>query len=338
MTTRYAELDTSVSGTRDFVVRQRTPTILQLILIFVGTAVASLSVMANANANNQQAMILLLLVLLGSTGWYAILQIQRSRDLVLTTEFQNSLFASALGINNKFCLIIRQNGTIVYLDRSFQDLFPDFLKQPRRTIDVLLEYEKVSREDSDKIFNAIERGVYDKVIFNVRDSKGEFHRLLMSIEPILRPSGFILLRGREYVEHRHSEGANADTPVLSKSTIALFSYVMDTMDMGVYMSGPTGNIIYVNPILEQWLGFREGEITSSNLSLQDMIYHGGNRVDTIQPDNYEGMVTLQKKAGGLMEGFINQKIIHNDHGKVIGCTALVHSIAETGTDSKKKLW
>ena len=43
---------------------------------------------------------------------YAEIQLQRSRDMVLSTEFQNALFASALGINNKFCLIIKRDGNI----------------------------------------------------------------------------------------------------------------------------------------------------------------------------------------------------------------------------------
>jgi len=337
MTYRYAELSTAVTGVREFVVRQRTPTITQLLLTFAAAAAIEIGIIASVN--NLSVLVMLLLAVIAAIGWYAILQVQRSRDLVLTTEFQNAMFASALGINNKFCLIIRQNGHIVYLDTSFQQLFPNFLKQPQRTIDVLLEYEKVSQEDRRKILNAIEHGVYDKVMFNVRDAEGKFHRLVMSIEPILRPSGFILLRGREYIEQRDEKGIAVEHgSILSKSTVTLFSYVMDSMEMGVYMTGPAGNIIYANPILEQWLGFREGEITTSNLSLQDIIYHGGNRAQAIQPDNYEGVVTLQKKAGGLMQSFINQKIIRNDKSKAIGCTALVHHVGATDATPNKKLW
>ena len=119
--------------------------------------------------------------LMGAVGWYVIVLLQRSRDLVMTTEFQNALFASALGINNKFCLIINRDGNIVYLDRSFQEMFPDFLKQPRRTIDILLEYGRVSGEEGKKIYAVIERGVYGKVVFDIRGSDGMFYKIVMSV-------------------------------------------------------------------------------------------------------------------------------------------------------------
>jgi PAS domain S-box-containing protein len=335
MPIRYTDLDFGTSGARDFVIRKRTPTQIQLFIIFA----VSLFIVATLtfSVNNQTALLSILFIVIVMMGWYVMLQVQRARDLVLATEFQNALFASALGINNKFCIIIKRDGNIVYLDRSFQEMFPDFLKQPRRTIDVLLDQGKVSRPDSERIYSSIERGVYEKVIFEIRGVGNVFHKMVMTIEPILRPSGFILLRGREFVESRSEDDA-APTPSLSKSTITLFSHVMDTMNMGVYMTGPTGNVVYVNPVLEQWLGYRDGETTSSNLSLQDLIMQGAERAETIEPDNYEGEVVLQKKAGGMMKAFINQKVIRDEFNKVVGCTALVHNFSEQTSDVKKKLW
>jgi len=309
----------------------------QLVAIFVSVLLIAISVSLSVVDRMQLIMILSLLLLIA--GCYVMLVVQRNRDLVLATEFQNALFASALGINNRFCLIIKRDGNIVYLDRSFQDMFPDFLKQPRRTIDVLMEHGRVSKEDTNKVFSAIEQGVYSKVVFDIRGAGNEFHKMVMSIEPIMRPSGFIMLRGREFVESRSTEDEKSlGSNPINKSSITLFSHVMDSMNMGVYMTTPAGALIYVNPILEQWLGYRDGEIVASNLSLQDIINQGGGRSETIIPDNYEGEVMLQKKTGGLMKSFINQKIISDDQGKVMGCTALVHNFIDQNADVKKKLW
>jgi len=339
MATRYTDLKPASGSKTDFVIRRRTPTLSQLLMIFTAAFVAAMSIMLTAV--DKLALGIILVILLASLGSYVAVQLQRTRDLVLTTEFQNALLASALGIQNKFCLIIRQDGNIVYLDRSFQELFPDFFKQPHRTVGMLVNYGKLSQEESKKIFAAIDRNTYDKVVFTIRDFKGDFHKIVMSIEPILRPSGFILLRGREYIDERSTvkiDDLTTTASPLTKSTIALFSYVMDTMDMGVYMTDPSGNIIYANPILEHWLGFKEGEISASNLSLQDIIHHNADRTNVIQPGNYEGVITLQKKAGGFMQVFINQKIIRNDQQKTIGYTALVHNIINQGAEEKKKLW
>ncbi len=339
MATRYTDLDFISSGARDFVIRKRTPTLLQLFGLFLITLLASVSLVVAISDKFMLAMILFGVI--GLAGWYVIFTMQRNRDLLMATEFQNALFASALGLNNKFCMIIRRNGNVIYLDRTFQDMFPDFLKQPHRSIDVLLDQGKVSRSDSEKIFSSIERGVYEKVVFDIRDGENHYNKIMMSIEPILRPSGFILLRGREFIETRKAAdvAGKGGGNLMSKSNITLFSHVMDTMNMGVYMAGPTGSIIYANPVLEHWLGYGEGEITTGNLSLQDIIQQGGGaRPDTIEPDNYEGEVMLMKKTGGTMKSFINQKIIRDDTNKIVGCTALVHNFVEQSNTKKKKLW
>jgi PAS domain S-box-containing protein len=217
-------------------------------------------------------------------------------------------------------------------------MFPDFLKQPRRTIDILLEQGKVSKEDTNKIFKAIEQGVFEKVVFNIKGAGGVFHGMIMSIEPIMRPSGFIMLRGREFIEERVSDDNVVRVNPLNKSSITLFSHVMDSMNMGVYMTNPAGQIVYVNPVLEQWLGYQDSELTAKNLSLQDIIHLNGQRSEKIEPDNFEGEIVLQKKTGGVMKSFVNQKLIRDDQGKIMGCTALVHNFIEQSSDVKKKLW
>lgn len=336
MSLRYTDQPTATNGSGDFVIRQRPPTIAQLCVIFFCALVVSVTI--SMAIVNRELLIALLFIILGLAGLFVILQTQRNRDLLLTTEFQNALFASALGINNKFCLIIRRDGNVVYVDRSSQTLFPEFLKQPKRTIDTLLEQGRVIQEDRKKIAAAIEEGVYDKVIFNIRANGGEYLKIVMSIEPILRPRGFILLRGREFIEQR-SEAESAKSNMISKSSIALFSYVMDTLNTGVYMTDPSGSFIYVNPALEQWLSFEEGEITSSNLGLQDIVHGNGTYAELLKPNDYEGEVVLQKRVGGLIKCFINQKVIRDDQGKAIGCTALIHLLTNTQSEeAKKKLW
>ncbi len=336
MAVRYSDIDIESSGARDFVIRRRQPSTTQIALIFLIALAIALSV--TVTVANKYLLVSMLMTLAAVTGWYVVLHIQRDRDLLLATEFQNALFASALGLNNKFCMIMKREGNIVYLDKSFQDMFPDFLKQPRRSLDVLLDQGKVSREDSEKIYSAVERGVYEKVIFSIRGSSNESYKIVMSIEPILRPSGFVLLRGREFVETRASNEAEADNNLLNKSTVTLFSHIVDNMNMGIYMTGPTGVIIYANPLLENWLGFEEGEIISSNLSLPDIIFQNGEKPLAVEPENFEGELTLHKKNGGQMKAFINQKIIRDDRNKLLGCTTLVHNVADHTQELKKKMW
>lgn len=337
-TLRYAEMDAEVSGADDFIVRNRNPAILYIIGAFLGILFVSLTLVVYTS--NKYMLAALLITVVTVVGWYLILQIQRNNDLLLATEFQNALFASALGLNNKFCIIIRRDGNIVYLDRPFQQMFPEFLRQPGRTLDILFEQGKVSKPEVDKIYSAIERGVFEKVIFNIRGAGKRYYKIVMSVEPILRPAGFIMLRGREFVEQRTTteEGENAPVTLLSNSTITLFAHIMDTMNMGVYMTDPNGQIVYANPVLEKWLEFDDGEIGSNNLSIRNLIQHSQENVREIEPADFEGEVMLQKKTGGLVKCYMNQKIIRDEEQKLMGCTAIIHNISETTKEMKKKLW
>jgi two-component system cell cycle sensor histidine kinase/response regulator CckA len=336
MQARYTDIDSSKNGALDFVLRKRKPSVAYILSLFV--IVFTMLISVTMMTADRIMLVTLVIATVVATGWYVLLQLQRTHDLLLATEFQNALFASALGINNKFCMIMKHDGNIVYLDRSFQGMFPDFLKQSRRTLDMLMEIGAVSKEDIEKIYAAIGRGVFEKVIFNIKSTSNEMHKIVMSVEPILRPSGFVLLRGREFVEARASAAVKPSDSPVSRSNVTLFSHVLDSMDMGVYMTGPSGVFVYINRILEEWLGFTEGEIFSSNLALNDIIYHNSKSSGGIVPDNFEGELLLQKKNGGFMKVFVNQKVIKDDTGKLLGCTAIVHNYAENSTELKKKLW
>ncbi len=334
MQVRYTDLNAGSHDISDFAIRRRTPTIIQLLVVLTG--VLLVAVFLTLSVESREHVLVLISALMALTGCYTVMVIQRNRDLVLSTEFQNALFASALGINNKFCVIIRKDGSIIYLDRSFQAMFPDFLKQPRRTIDVLLEFGKVRSEEANKIYAAIEQGIYSKVLFEMRVAGNEYHRIVMSIEPIMRPSGYIMLRGRDYVESRAASADSSTAKSLNKSSITLFSHVMDTMNMGVYMTNPSGEIVYVNPVLEQWLGYQDNEINSKNITLGDIFSpQPGMR---LLPENYEGEIQLVSKTGSTIKSFLNQKVIRDDQSKIIGCTGLVHNFLEPSTETKKKLW
>lgn len=338
---RYADLSPETNGAKDFIIRKRLPTIVQLLIVIVTVFLIAFSL--SVAIDSRFKLFLLMSTLFSIAGWYVIVAIQRNRDLVLATEFQNALFASALGLNNKFCLIIRRDGNIVYLDRSFQEVFPDFMKQPRKTIEIFLEQGRVSKEETEKVFAAIDQGVFSKVVFNIRGAGSQFHKMIVSVEPILRPTGFVLLRGREFIESRATGSAEnvikpASVDSIDKNSVTLFSHVLDSMKMGVYMTTPSGNLVYANPILESWLSYGEGELTASNRSLQDIIYQSGGRSEQIEPADYEGEVMLQKKGGEIMKAFINQKVIRDDQHKIMGCTALVHPYTEPLSDMKKKLW
>lgn len=339
MSVRYSDMGLDAIGARDFVARQRTPTYSQIVIIMLSAFLIGVSIVVSIKSTG--ALVTTLFALFGLIGWYVIYQLMRSRDMLLATEFQNALFASAMGLHNKFCLIIKRDGTIIYLDRSFQELFPDFTQYNHRSVEMLLKLGKVSTEQSEQVINSIARGTYERAIFDMSDARGMPHRIILSIEPITRPAGFIMLRGREFVENRSGKVSDATAPgkgssIFNRTSMTLLSHVMETLKMGTYFTSPTGAMVFCNPILEEWLGYDEGEIVGRNLSITNLIPVGRNDNMSAEPIDLEGVVQMEKKVGGYIKVFVNQRIIRNEHGQVMGCTAVVHLYGDGASDVKKK--
>lgn len=333
---RFTDLELKSSGAQDFIVRRRTLPILHMLILFVMIQLIVISVAVVIA--DKYTLVLLLVGVMTMVSWYLIAQTQRNRDLLLATEFQNALFASALGMNHKFCMIIKRDGNIIYFDRAFQDMFPDFLRQRHRSLHVFLEQSKVSREDCSKVFGVLERNSYENVILNIRSANNQYVKIVMSIEPILRPSGFILMRGREFVESRASKAdASKAGSMMDKSPFTIFASVMDNMNVGIYMCGASGAVAYASPLFEKWLGYAEGELAASNRSLQDIIHYEAAS-GAAELANYDGDIVLRKKTGELVTMFVNQKILLDDGGHVVGCTGIAHQVPTQSDDVKKKAW
>lgn len=195
MEKRSAEAFHVKKSTGDFVVRKRNHAAMQWLIICLSVIMVCLSV--TLMIADRLTVTSTLFVIIGITCWYVATQMQHNRDLLNATEFQNALFASALGLGHKFCMIITRDGGVIYFDRPFQSCFPDFMKQPARSLGVFLELTQVSDAEREKLMSAIQQGGYDKITLTVRTAGGVTERMLVSIEPILRPSGYILLRGRD---------------------------------------------------------------------------------------------------------------------------------------------
>jgi hypothetical protein len=189
MEKRSADALTKTTGSSDFVTRKRTPSLPQLFINCFAVLVVSLYI--GYYVYDRLALTSLLFILGGGISWYVTKQVQLNRDLVQATEFQNALIASALGIGHKFCIIVQLDGTIFYLDRPFQSMFPEFTKQPNRALSTFLEHAEVAPADRDKILGVVAKGGTENMVIDMKKQK-----IALMISPIPRPNGFILMIGK----------------------------------------------------------------------------------------------------------------------------------------------
>lgn len=197
---RYAEQNLATHLKEDFMARQRVPTLLQFLILFSVNYMVILGAHTISTSFAQFAFVTLLL--LAAMNGIMVWSVQRSRDLMLITEFQNSLFSAALGVSSLFCLIVRKDGTVVYADHGFRTLFPQFEKQVQRTLADVLDLARASREESDKVYAALMSYVPEQLVVTLQNSEGKPLKTVLSVDPMRRPNDYLLLRGRPFVEQR----------------------------------------------------------------------------------------------------------------------------------------
>ncbi len=195
MEKRTAKALASGDLSSDFFIRERGVSIQQalvliMVTILIGTATVSI--------NEKLAVTSVVLILFGCISWYLTLDVHNNKALVQATEFQNAIFSSALGMNHDFTFIVTaKNHDIFYLDRPFQNIFPYFFKQKDRSLNSLLEQAKVAEENQKTLHSLLEQGNAQNMVLEM-EIEGVNSKVALSIEPIPRPQGFILVRGRKF--------------------------------------------------------------------------------------------------------------------------------------------
>ena len=126
-------------------------------------------------------------------------QVEKHKKLLETTEFLNALFASVLSAGYKFCMVVAQeDAQIVYLDKAFQAMFPNMVLQPKRMLEALLIAQpSIPEAERNALLQAVEQGIAGEVTVPMQGGDKKTYSIALSVEPIERPSGFCLVRGRE---------------------------------------------------------------------------------------------------------------------------------------------
>ncbi|MEZ5692123.1 MAG: hypothetical protein R3D71_10750 [Rickettsiales bacterium] len=185
-----------VTGELDngFFLRKRGANAGQILLLLL---VAILIGVATITINEKLVVTSIVFILFGFICWNLSRSVQDNMNMVTAAEFQNSLFASALGMNHDFTFIVAENEReIFYLDRPFQIFFPSFLKQKKRSLDFFLNMNKVSKEEQDSLSVLLKRNVTEDITVNM-EIEGKSANIILSVEPIPRPKGFTVIRGRK---------------------------------------------------------------------------------------------------------------------------------------------
>jgi two-component system cell cycle sensor histidine kinase/response regulator CckA len=316
MATRFSDdLSNNTDGS-DFIVRRRIPLALQIMLVFLIAFIAIYVSASITNNTDSKALFFFTLTLsIGTLTGLAVYFSARLRDLVMATEYQNAMLASAARLSTRFCLITKRDGSIVYIDPGFQKLFPHFMRSNDRNIETLLKGAGIQRDMVQKIFLMLQQGANDRALLAFKEDNGAPLNIMLSVDALPRPKGYFLLRGRDYVEKRTTESS----PAQPEGTAPLAS-ALNLLPDGLLVADGNGALTYVNRTLEEWLGFDTNEIFARPYKVGHVFYqYGGRDAGRLVIDDFEGDIVLQRKDSSLITMHIRQAAL----GKSAGISAVI---------------
>lgn len=184
-------------GRMDFTVRKHgfssehkyiTYGALALIIAGVGFSIYSNAVIGIVTA-----------VLLGVGLFIYAKHMQSCRMMLTNTEFLSALFSAALSDEFRFCMIVKKKtGEIIYLNQTFQKMFPEVATNQRRMFSMLLDTYRVAPAQKKDLITAVTEGKKESIKAQVEGGKDrKVYSIEWFIQPISRPSGFCLVRGQE---------------------------------------------------------------------------------------------------------------------------------------------
>jgi len=266
---RFNSFDSLHADQLDFVPRSRRKPLMRLVFSFgITIAIIALSAyvpfFAALDPYVAPLSIAVLTVLCLSTAY----RIQMNLDLVMAAEFQNMVFAKALSVGTSFCMIVNRDGTIIHASDGLDDIFPGFDYAQSQALTGVFEHGTVRRADRERLMGAIYSGTSDRIVFPVIRQYQETKEFIITCEPLARPVGYSLIRGREYLGQR--AGLQILPDVLSATSLEKINHLLAATPVGHYTTDAFGRFEYVNPAFESLMGYGTGEIISMKLSLSHL--------------------------------------------------------------------
>lgn len=321
---RYTESGTTSPSQLDFVPRERRSEIWRTIGAFI-IAILLIFILSFApdNAIGKAVAGIVSLVVICVLCFYVVFRKQQNLDLVMTTEYQNLLFSQAATLGADFCMFVRRDGTVVYSSEGVREIFPNTHYSESQALETIFEEGSVNKTDRERVMGAIHSNSSDRIVFplTLRDSARQEY--ILTIEPLPRPAGFSVIRGRKYRDTR--AGTQIMPDVLRSTSADKLDMLLTNTPVAHFTTDSYGRFEYVNPALESLLGYDPGEVRESKLAVHHLLYQmkGEPVAETYQLADFHGDALFQRKQGSLLATTLHIHTIRDGEGKLQGATGTV---------------
>ena len=323
---RFQEANEKNTSQLDFVPRERRNQGPRLAMTFVAIFFLILTIGYSSSFSVHSVATPVLAVLVLILGFYVVTRFQQNLDLVMSTEFQMMLFSQAVALGTNFTLFARRDGTVVYTSSGLRDLFGRG-SGDSQALEMIFKEGQVAMADRERVMGAIYSNVAERLIFPITMPSGQQKNYVLSVEPISRPNGYVVIRGREYRGER--TGSQVMPDMLRGTTLAKLDHLLSTTPIGHYATDAFGRFEYVNQALEHMLGYQPGEIVAQRLTLPRILYQLDQRpvADDYTLADYSGEAVVQGKSRATSNCMLFQTVMRDEKGKTTGVSGSVIAAA-----------
>lgn len=263
---RFADNDLLKVGLPDFTPRNRSRSTIQIIVAFICTIAAVLATLRFTQSDSAQdigALVVCLVLILACllTLYFR----KRSDDLIMATEFQNLLYSSAASIGSQFCIIVKRDGTVVHSGAGLSDLFNGFPYTVSQALEGFFIEGRVSKIDQDKITDALLMNERKSVLLKLSTAIG-ITDMVITIDPLPRPQGYYVIRGRQYQGERKTGSA-----LLTDISSETMRHLLEESPVGHFICDDFGRFEYINPALASLVGKTPQEMIEERLHITDIL-------------------------------------------------------------------
>lgn len=249
----------------------------------------------------------------------------KDRNYISAVELQNAIFAGVAKLSTEFCVILKHDGTVVYVDPEYNKKFLHLRSQGISDIDALCESGGLNKKERSKLLGALNEGKKESISFNlaktsaksralalmlepigIYDEKEGSKRFNLAVKPIERPSGYFFLK------------ANADEHILHQD-----AELFHDLAIGTYSIDGRGYFKNINNEMLYHLGYDEA--SSQDLIFKDLFYDPEDSKKILSHNiDYMGVVISRHKDQHAIRSFIIHRAIKDSKGKVIErCGAVI---------------
>ncbi len=311
MVGRFLDNKVFTKEAKDFIDREHGVQLWWVVSAFmVAFALIVASLAATDNIFSIIAVIFFVLVSLSSVISALII---RDRNLVGAAELQSAIFSGAVKLSTDFCMIVRYDGVIIYIDPAYNKKLLGDNTEKYPDVSILHKNGFITKAEKTRLLSSLAKGKIDNFDIKLPDNIGEVkpvafslqpinisksdiaeRKVTLSVKPMGRPSGYFLLK---------TEKTSDKFDISSEMELSVGTYFFTKNDD-----------FGVSKILEESLGYEEDELVSLNTKFTDLFYdeEEAKNLLTAKKD-YQSVTALRNKNGSTNRVFITQKVVKENN-------------------------